>query len=223
VDVAEENLRTGTSTGASSDAGTGAEADKGTGPFVQIANEPDRNDDYKSPHYELHNREVWFSKEMIEEQNRNVSPLWEYIRNSRLLVGLTAPFIYGCIVPFVLIDLFISIYQWVAFPIYGIPKVRRGDYIVFDRGRLCYLNLLERINCAYCSYGNGVIAFVTEIAARTEQHGCPIRHAHRIYQPHDRYSHFIPYGNAAAYRANIEQVRTDFRDIEREETEAAAD
>jgi hypothetical protein len=101
--------------------------------------------------------------------------------------------------------------------------VRRGDYIVFDRGKLCYLNWLERMNCRYCSYGNGVIAFVTEIAARTEQHWCPIRHAHRIYNPHDRYSHFMAYGNAKAYRDNIERVRTDFKDIEQQEQQAAAD
>lgn len=182
-------------------------------PLVHIDSEPSRGDEYRSPLYELRNREIWFSKEAIAEQNRNRSSLWRYLRTSRFFVGLTAPFIYGCIIPFVLIDIFISIFQFVAFPIYDVPKVRRGDYIVFDRGRLCYLNLLERINCAYCSYGNGVLAYVVEIAARTEQHWCPIRHAHRIYHPHDRYSHFLPYGDGAEYRARIEQVRTDFRDI----------
>jgi hypothetical protein len=191
-------------------------------PLVHIAAEPDRNDEYRSPLYELRNRKVWFSKEALDDQARSQSPLWHYVRNSRFFVGLTAPFIYGCIIPFVLIDLFITIYQFVAFPIYGIPKVRRDDYIVFDRGKLCYLNLLERINCAYCSYGNGVIAFVTEVAARTEQHWCPIRHAHRIYNPHDRYSHFLPYGDGKAYRQKIEDVRNDFKDIDAAE-EAAAD
>jgi hypothetical protein len=51
------------------------------------------------------------------------------------------------------------------------------------------------------------------VAARTEQHWCPIRHAHRIEHAHDRYSHFLPYGDAAAYRARIEEVRTDFKDV----------
>jgi len=92
--------------------------------------------------------------------------------------------------------------------------VRRDDYVVFDRGKLCYLNLLERINCAYCSYANGVLAYVVEVAARTEQHWCPVRHAHRILHPHDRYDHFLPYGDAPAYRARIEEVRNDFTDLE---------
>jgi hypothetical protein len=191
-------------------------------PLVNIATEPGRDENYKSPLYELRDREVWFSQEMRAEQNRQRSSLWQYMQSSRFFVGLTAPFIYGCIIPFVLIDLFISIYQFVAFPLYGIPKVRRADYVVFDRGKLGYLNLLERINCAYCSYGNGVLSFVVEVAARTEQHWCPIRHAHRIYHQHDRYSHFLPYGDAKAYRQKIEDVRCDFKDVIAED-EAAAD
>ncbi len=46
-------------------------------------------------------------------------------------------------------DVTISLYQAVCFPIYGIPKVKRQDYIVFDRQYLQYLNLIEKINCAY--------------------------------------------------------------------------
>lgn len=184
--------------------------------YVQISTEPERDEEYKGPFYELRKRKIWFSKEVLSEHSRLRESLWKYMRNSRFFVGLTAPFIYGCVIPFVLLDVFISVYQFVAFPLYGIPKVKRSDYIVFDRGRLCYLNLLERINCAYCSYGNGVMAYVVEIAARTEQHWCPIRHAHRIYHPHDRYSHFLPYGDAGTYRAKIEEVRSDFRDLKGE-------
>jgi len=199
-----------------------AENAKQSEPLVHIETEPGRDEEYRSPLYELRERKVWFSAEAMAEQNRNRSSLWHYVRNSRFFVGLTAPFIYGCIIPFVLLDLFITVYQFVAFPIYGIPKARRGDYIVFDRGKLCYLNLLERINCAYCSYGNGVLAFVVEVAARTEQHWCPIRHAHRIFHPHDRYSHFLPYGDSKAYRQKIEEVRNDFKDIS-PAAEASAD
>jgi hypothetical protein len=173
-------------------------------PLVQIATDPERDDEYRGPNYELHSREIRFPDAVRKEHTRLRSSLLRYMQESRFFVGLTAPLIYGCIIPFVLIDLFISVYQAFSFPLYGIPKVRRSDYIVFDRGKLCYLNLLERINCAYCSYGNGVMAYVVEVAARTEQHWCPIRHAHRIEHPHDRYSHFLPYGDAAAYRTKIE-------------------
>jgi hypothetical protein len=182
--------------------------------FVQMETEPDRNEEYRGPFYELRKRKLWFSREVRIEHARLRESLWTYIRNSRFFVTLTSPFIYGCIIPFMILDSFITLYQGFSFPIYGIPKVRRSEYIIFDRGQLCYLNLLERINCACCSYGNGLMSYVVEIAARTEQHWCPIRHAHRIYYPHDRCPHFLPYGDAKAYREHIEVIRTDFRDLQ---------
>jgi hypothetical protein len=106
------------------------------------------------------------------------------------------------------------VYQAVCFPIYGIPKVKRENYIVFDRQYLNYLNLIEKINCAYCSYFNGLIAYIQEIAARTEQYWCPIKHARRISKLHSRYQKFLSYGDAEAYRAQIEVVRSDFKDLE---------
>ena len=77
--------------------------------------------------------------------------LLSYVLHSRLLVVLTMPLIHLCIVPFVALDPFVTVYQAACFPIYGIPRVDRRTYIVFDRGRLAYLNLLERLNCIYCS------------------------------------------------------------------------
>lgn len=65
----------------------------------------------------------------------------------------------------------------------------------------------------YCSYCNGLLAYVVEVAARTEQHWCPIRHARRIRKAHDRYSHFLPYGDAQAYREGVEKVRNEFKDV----------
>jgi len=73
-----------------------------------------------------------------------------------------------------------------------IPGVRRKDYLVFDRGRLVYLNTIEKIGCIYCSYANGLPAMITEIAARTEQHFWPIKHARRLPQTHSRYGEFCP-------------------------------
>src|SRR5208283_4581531 len=60
-----------------------------------------------------------------------------------------------------------SLYQPACFPVYGVAAVRRGDHMVFDRGHLAYLNWLEQFNCFYCSYANGVLSYVREIAART--------------------------------------------------------
>ena len=99
------------------------------------------------------------------------------------------------------------------FPAYGVPKVRRRDYVVMDRNKLRYLNFMERFNCVYCEYVNGLIAYVQEIAGRTEQYWCPIKHALRLKTMHSRYPHFLDYGDAEAYRKHIEQVRRDFEDL----------
>jgi hypothetical protein len=108
-----------------------------------------------------------------------------------------------------------EIYQFICFPIYGIPKVRRKDYIVMDRHRLRYLNSMEHFNCVYCGYVNGLLAYVQEIAGRTEQYWCPIKHAMSLKARHSRYQHFLDYGDAEQYRKRIEEVRRDFNDLKK--------
>jgi hypothetical protein len=154
-----------------------------------------------------------FSKEVRREHRKLKAWLPSYIIHARPLVVLTAPILYAGIIPFLLVDCFVTVFQAVCFPIYGIPRAPRGDYLKFDRGRLAYLNLIEKLNCVYCSYANGVCAYATEIAARTEQHWCPIKHAHRLRAPHSRYDHFLDYGDARGYRREINRTRRDFTDL----------
>jgi hypothetical protein len=183
---------------------------KKAGPLVHFSGAEGLEEDVKARFHELRNGKIWFSEEIKKEHRRLKTSLFRYVVHSRVLAIVTAPFIYACIVPFVLLDLFVSIYQWVCFPVYGVPKARRRDYMAIDRNKLRYLNALEGLNCMYCSYANRLLAYVVEIAGRTEQHWCPIKHARRIQHAHDRYSHFLPYGDAAAYRERIDKVRNDF-------------
>jgi len=154
-----------------------------------------------------------FEEEVLRQHRKLKVWLPKYLLQSRALAVITAPVIYAGIIPFVLVDLFLLVYQAICFPVYGIPKVKRSEYIVFDRGHLAYLNLLERLNCAYCSYANGLVAYLREIAARTEQHWCPIKHAQRLRAPHSRYQRFLDYGDAVGYQKRIDKVRSDFVDI----------
>ncbi len=120
---------------------------------------------------------------------------------------LTGPVIYGMAIPIAIFDLLVTFYQLSCFPVYGIAKVRRGDYIVFDRHHLGYLNLIERFHCEYCAYANGLIGYATEIFARTEQYFCPIKHARKILGTHGHYARFLEYGDSAEYHARLEQFR----------------
>jgi hypothetical protein len=170
-------------------------------------------EEIKSAFYELREGKVWFSEEVKREHKRLKTSLASYVVRSRFFAILTAPFIYACFIPFVFLDFFVSVYQAVCFPVYGIPKARRRDYMAIDRNKLRYLNAIEGLNCMYCSYANGLLAYVVEIAGRTEQHWCPIKHARRVQHTHDRYSRFLSYGDAKAYRERGEKVRDDFNDL----------
>lgn len=150
---------------------------------------------------------VRFSKTVRAEQKKLRRNLLQHIRSIGLLYWLTAPVIYAMIIPLIWVDLFATLYQRICFPVYGVARVRRSDYVVIDRHRLSYLNALEKLNCVYCGYGNGVIAYVREVASRTEQFFCPIKHALPVPGAHSRYSRFVDYGDAKAYRAQIDHLR----------------
>jgi len=147
-----------------------------------------------------------FSPETLSDHRRLKVASWKHIRSTRWLVILSSPVIYACVLPFLLLDAAVALYQLVCFPIYGIAKVRRKDYLVFDRGRLAYLNSIEKVGCVYCSYANGLLALITEVAARSEKYFCPIKHAQPLVKTHSRYEEFLPYGDARAYRGQSDAV-----------------
>lgn len=164
--------------------------------------------------YEIRKRRVYFEENVIIRHKEYAKQLLSYINDAKLKHIISTPFIWLCIFPVALMDITISLYQAICFPLYGIPKVKRQDYIVFDRQYLNYLNIIEKINCAYCSYVNGLFGYLQEIAGRTEQFWCPIKHAGRIKSLHSRYQKFIDYGDAKTYRSKVETTRHDFKDLE---------
>ena len=163
--------------------------------------------------YRIIRKKVRFQREVRKQHKLLVLRIRQYLRESDIATILTAPVIWFGLLPAVFMDLFISFYQWACFPVYGIPKVQRSDYIVLDRHYLSYLNGIEKFNCAYCGYFNGLAGYVREVVARTEQYWCPIKHARRVKAIHSRYRKFFEYGDAKGYRENIETVRRDFKDI----------
>jgi len=154
----------------------------------------------------LEHGRVVFEEEVLRRHRELQTRLSRYILNAKPTVVITAPVIYAMIVPFVLLDIFVTIYQAVCFPAYGIEKVKRADYLIFDRGHLAYLNALEKLNCAYCSYANGLVAYVREIAGRTEAYWCPIKHAKKAVGAHEKYINFVAFGDAEAYRTRIAEL-----------------
>jgi len=143
---------------------------------------------------------IKFEEEIRRQHEVLRTSLWTYIRRSNPLAVITAPIIYALIIPLVMLDVFLAAYQATCFRAYGIKRVKRSDYIAFDRLYLSYLNPIEKLNCAYCSYANGLIAYAGEIASLTEAYWCPIKHARRLQGAHKRYREFADYGDADAYK-----------------------
>ena len=120
---------------------------------------------------------------------------------------LVAPVIWSVLFPAFLLDLFVSLYHAICFPVYGIPKIKRSDYIVLDRGHLQYLKLDEKLSCLFCGYFNGLLAYCAEIAARTEQYWCPIKHRRKPKSTHTRYKLFLEHGDGDQYQEQLAKFR----------------
>ena len=157
--------------------------------------------------FQVKGKRVEFEQSIREAHRRLKTGFLHWLVAYRPQNLLTGPIIYGMIVPLLVLDLFVSLYQATCFPIYRVARVRRVDYIVFDRQHLEYLNFIEKFHCTYCAYGTGLIAYVGEIVARTEQYFCPIKHARKILGTHARYAGFLGYGEAGDYEAELEKFR----------------
>jgi hypothetical protein len=157
--------------------------------------------------YNVERGRVVFERGMRSQQRKG---LLRYLRETPIAFILSAPLIYGMFIPLVLLDLSLTIFQHVCFRIYGIPRVRRGDYLIIDRYHLGYLNAIERVNCVYCGYSNQLIEYAREVGGRTEQFWCPIKHARRTLDPHRRTGRFVDYGDAAGYGTRLEPLRKDW-------------
>ena len=157
--------------------------------------------------FQIKGKRVEFESSVKATHRKLKTNFFRWLVTNRPQNLITGPIIYAMIVPLMLLDLCVSFYQWTCFPIYGMTKVKRSDYLVFDRHHLGYLNFIEKFHCTYCEYGNGLMSYMAEILARTEEYFCPIKHAHKVLGTHARYNRFLDYGDAADYEARLEAYR----------------
>jgi hypothetical protein len=157
--------------------------------------------------FQIKGKRVEFESSVKAAHQKLKQNFFRWLVTNRPQNLVTGPIIYGMIFPLLMLDLCVTFYQWVCFPIYGVKKVKRSDYLVFDRRHLGYLNFIEKFHCTYCEYGNGLMSYMAEILARTEEYFCPIKHAHKILGTHTRYNRFLDYGDAADYEARLEEFR----------------
>lgn len=165
----------------------------------------------KEFNYRIEGKKITFEQDVLAAHKKLKSAMLPWIFSAKLRNILSAPFIYSMIFPIALLDITITCYQHICFRLYGIRRVKRSDYIVLDRHQLAYLNGIQKINCVYCGYGNGVVAYSREVLARTEQYWCPIKHARKVVGSHRHYENFLDYGEGENYREQVIKLRDDLR------------
>jgi len=119
----------------------------------------------------------------------------KYLFSAQIRHLLSAPFIYSMIIPSIILDLFLFMFQQICFRLYDIPFVKRSDYFDYDRKHLDYLNIIQKFNCLFCSYVNWLFSYATEVWWRTEKYWCPIKHANKNKWTHDWQHCFADYGD----------------------------
>ncbi|MBT4334509.1 hypothetical protein HOD61_01710 [archaeon] len=125
---------------------------------------------------------------------------YRLVKNQRLKHLISAPFIYSLIIPFLFLDAFLEVYHHVGFRLYDLDIVNRDKYIKLDRHKLAYLNPIEKLNCAYCGYLNGLINYTSEIGARTESYWCGIKHEmDNDFKEPKHHSSFLNYGDKISF------------------------
>ncbi|WP_101068833.1 hypothetical protein [Roseovarius salinarum] len=157
--------------------------------------------------YRLENGRVVFEEEARRRHRELRTRFLTFVRRTRPMTVVTAPVIYALVVPIAALHLSVWVYQAICFPVYGIPRVPHAPYLRVDRHRLAYLNGVQKLNCVYCGYANGVIAWVREVASRTEGFWCPIKHATHVAGTHERYPKFLDYGDAEGFHEGLEAWR----------------
>ena len=162
--------------------------------------------------YRFEAKRIRFEPDVALRHRQLKQSIPRFLRDGSWFNLATTPIIYSLAIPFALLDLWVTAYQYLCFPIYGIARVDRGRFIGIDRDRLAYLNGIEKLHCVLCGYVNGVVSYVRETAARTEQYWCPIKHARPVEAPHPRYRLFPDYGDAESYHRELPALRRSLRD-----------
>lgn len=162
-------------------------------------------------HYRVEGSRIRFEENLRGVHREVRTGVFTWLVQSELRNVISAPFIYAMIIPLAALDLFLFVYQAICFPLYGIPRVRRSDYVVLDRHHLAYLNVIEKLNCIYCGYADGVLSLTRQVVSRTELYWCPIKHARKVLDLHRHYAKFADFGDGEDFGAHVAAMREQLR------------
>ncbi len=127
-------------------------------------------------------------EKLMREKDFQIQLSPEALMTIRYIVS--APFIYGMLVPVLFLHFCLEIYHQVAFRLYGISLVNTREYFLCSVSKPRGKSIFTQFNCWYCSYFRNILNYSKEIAAQTELYWCPIKENSTI-SDHSEYHHFM--------------------------------
>jgi hypothetical protein len=107
---------------------------------------------------------------------------------STFRIGLAAWLLYLALPAVIFIDIILILGNHIIFPLVGIPKINRSDYIKpFSRSKLMNVSIWYKLGCIYCSYTNGVAYYFQVIAMKIEFLYCPWKQKDKTKISHHRF------------------------------------
>ena len=82
--------------------------------------------------YRVEGTKIRFEQAVRESHARLRKSLPQWFLESSPRNVLSAPVIYAMIVPFVILDIGLTVYQAICFRLYGVPRVKRSQFIVLS-------------------------------------------------------------------------------------------
>ena len=75
--------------------------------------------------FQIKGKRVEFEQSVKQAHRKLKTSLFRWLVTNRPQNLITGPIIYAMVFPLMMLDFFVSLYQFTCFPIYGINKVRR--------------------------------------------------------------------------------------------------
>ena len=124
---------------------------------------------------------------------------------------LLLPFALFFLPMLILLDLMLSCYHLLAYPLMGLEKVKKKQYFQLDRHKLAYLRRRERIYAIYTAYANGLFRFAKKLASDSEWYWCGIKHQKVPgYLPDKDQDRFMDFGDKGSYRLVMKTPKKRF-------------
>lgn len=60
------------------------------------------------------------------------------------------------------LSLVVVFFQCLVRPLFGTPRLRWSDYVILDRHRIEELCLIDKLNCLFCGYANGLCTLINK-------------------------------------------------------------